>query len=318
MSILPEGVEFENSIAVQPGSEEAYGWLSYDHRRAVSVSISRLGQPVPVKIPVEDVYKAFSRAIPRLNVVLISRRKGDRQELILQDDSSESSAAPSSVARTTSGTVLSTSQGMRITAELRLSRVGLSLIQVTPIPRELIYCQVELVRVQLAKDEFGGQQLNLLVSEMQVDCQLPGRADGSHTAKNSGRRNAEENDGLGGLWRTAKPAVLLRNCADGDRSFLALSMKLGASSNDFVVNKAELALDSLDISVDDEVLNGLQTFFAAAVDDENNSSGVTLQHIRRTAGKAILTDYVLPPVPMVVQVDSLLLSEVELRLWCLL
>ena len=60
---------------------------------------------------------------------------------------------------------------------MKISRVGFSLIQGEPKPVELLYLELDLIRVDQQRRATGLMQLQLAVSEIQVDCQLPDRVD---------------------------------------------------------------------------------------------------------------------------------------------
>ena len=75
-----------------------------------------------------------------------------------------------------SGPAAATSSGSTFQVDVRVSRLGISLVEEFPKPRELLYAQMELIRLEFKKDG-DAQSLKLAASEAQVECQLPDRAD---------------------------------------------------------------------------------------------------------------------------------------------
>ena len=61
--------------------------------------------------------------------------------------------------------------------EVKISRVGVSLVHEEPKPVELHNLAMELIRVDLKRRATGLMQLQLAVSEIQGDGQLPGCVD---------------------------------------------------------------------------------------------------------------------------------------------
>eukprot|EP00811_Abedinium_folium_P002170 NODE_1198_length_2565_cov_3.534865.p1 GENE.NODE_1198_length_2565_cov_3.534865~~NODE_1198_length_2565_cov_3.534865.p1 ORF type:complete len:829 (+),score=199.93 NODE_1198_length_2565_cov_3.534865:55-2487(+) len=199
--------------------------------------------------------------------------------------------------------------GMRMNFELRLTSLGLSVVEDHPMPRELLFVLVDLVRFRFEQCKNDIQQIKVVLSEIQVDCQLPGRIDGSAPGEASQTM---------GTHLKERQGVILANVADGDRPCLTFKMMRGdTSSQDFILPYLEVNLDMLDVTLDDELLNHVMDFVkraSGAMDD--STRGVKLAHVRETAGVPIIANFVMPPLPAVMQVDTFKLSRVELSVWC--
>eukprot|EP00928_Gymnodinium_smaydae_P072462 TRINITY_DN5580_c0_g3_i1.p1 TRINITY_DN5580_c0_g3~~TRINITY_DN5580_c0_g3_i1.p1 ORF type:complete len:2456 (+),score=530.05 TRINITY_DN5580_c0_g3_i1:91-7458(+) len=286
------------SFSVSRSDEVALGWPQAGRARAVSLTVSgkdKSGVQKSVKLQLNEIRQLKRTPVPELGVVVKTYTNGS---IAVKDGDEHSADITASLT----------------TVEVKLARVGVSLIQDNPVPREFLYLQLELLRLNWQADG-AVQDLRLLVSEGQVDCQLAGRADASGGSGNAEARKARENDALGLLTRE-KRAVLVANCADGDNPLLNLALQLGASSGpDILLNRADVSLDSIDLIVDDEWLNRVGQFAKECTDVAGGRNGQQLESLRASASKSILFEYVPPQLPKVLQVDSLDLSTVDLTLW---
>ncbi|CAL1167287.1 unnamed protein product [Cladocopium goreaui] len=214
--------------------------------------------------------------------------------------------------------------------QVKISKAGISIIEELPPPgerrpRELLFCNLELVRLDWKKDyqaaccpalpvtvDVMDQQLKLAISGAQVDCQLPGRSDA--------RSDRKSDHTLGGVTGQELPAVILANRGQGDRAFLSLQIKRCVStSGDYLLPFVNMAMDSVDLTLDDGWLDPLQVW--AAQLSTGASAGRSMQRFQclaETAGKPVLEGYTPPPLPAVIQVDNFFISKVELTVWCAL
>lgn len=197
-----------------------------------------------------------------------------------------------------------------MTVELKLGHLGISLVEERPQPQELLYMQFELLRMEWSRDSKGMQQVGLAISEAQVNCQGDGRVD----ARTCDSRRQEAL----AIFKQERPAVIATNTAEGDRAFFRMALKRGAtSSRDIWLPHAEVAMDAVDITIDDGWLDPLVEFLKQASIIKRDT-GVLFSHIAKTAGKPIVTDYSPPLMPTILQVDSLKISQVCLTIWCVL
>ncbi|OLQ14244.1 putative vacuolar protein sorting-associated protein 13A [Symbiodinium microadriaticum] len=88
--------------------------------------------------------------------------------------------------------------------------------------------------------------------------------------------------------------------------------------------EAKVAMDSIDLTIDDAWLDPLQagcsnkqsdseTLLAVACD-----AGFRFADISSVAGQSVLEGYEPPPLPAVIQVDNFFISKVDLTVWCAL
>jgi hypothetical protein len=303
IAIRPRGSDSDASpkMPLLPGNELPYGWTKPFHGNQVrSIDILIEGKAYRIS----DVRRTIRRVLPQLGLVVAITRSGTQTLLVVEDrvtlDLGGEALSPSS------------SQGTCLTRiEVKISSVGISLIEEVPQPRELMYCHFELVRLEWRQNDDDVEELALSISEMQMDCQLPGRID----ARSADLRRKESL----GLLQRERPAVVFANCANGDRAFLVLFLQRSAtSSRDFVIPCAEITLDSLDLTIDEWWLDPLVNFLSQLSVSDTKGYGVPFDHIVQTAGRPIVDGYAVPPLPPVVQVDSLQLSEVNLTVWCAL
>jgi len=303
-----EGVAaFEVEIPL--GEEVPYGWAQPflgAQSRAVDLIVSGL------RCHVRDVRQTRRRVIAPLGVVIVVACRGTQTLLTLEDHVPLAAACRGADATRDSPMAASLSGASWLQrVEVKLSHLGVSIVEELPQPRELLYLHLELVRLEWRQIDNDLQQLKLAISEVQVDCQLPGRVD-AHTA------DQRRDDSLGLLERE-RPAVILANRGDGDRAFLSLFVqRCATSSRDIVLPFTELAMDAMDITVDDGWLQPLTDFLAASAQENVHCCEVRLDYVMSMAGLPIADGYVPPPLPPVVQVDELRISAVQLTAWCAL
>jgi hypothetical protein len=274
-----------------------YGWPEpFDSSAGYGVNVLVSFKEYPIK----DVRNTAIIPCGDLNMVIKVERAGDTSIISLEDGDS-SPHRP-----TTKAPGTSQSAGVPLQIECKLSQLGISLVGELPVPQELLYIHLDLVRFEMQSQADGVQQFSLAVSDAQVNCQIPGRVDAK-------TRDERKKDAL--LFKDAQsPAVIVSNNADSERAFLHLVLQRGAtSSRDLCVPKAEIALDGLHVDVDTEFLDAFVAFMQQSV--STNEFGVPLHYISQSAGKPITLDFSPPPLPWVLEVTSLKISELSLQLW---
>jgi len=327
MSVRPHGFE-ENvaSMVVPLGKEVEYGFtrpFSRSQRRSIELHINQH------RIQIDDVRRTMRRISRSLQLLVsVSRDTRGKTVLTVQDVDIASleaqrqrgvaqprasiSAEPtgSASASGTPATGTPASSPILLQFDIRVSKIGISLVEET-IPRELLFLQLELIRFTFQRQENDIRSFRLIVSEAQVDCQLPGRVD---------RRTCDRrrNESLA-LLNRERPAVILANCAYGDRAFLTFFLQRGAtSSRDILLPKVDIDLDALDITIDDMWLDPLVQWLEQTRPERGAERGTPFREILETAGRSSLEGYVAPELPFVVQVDHMSIGSVNLTVWALL
>eukprot|EP00927_Polykrikos_kofoidii_P012211 TRINITY_DN1524_c1_g2_i1.p1 TRINITY_DN1524_c1_g2~~TRINITY_DN1524_c1_g2_i1.p1 ORF type:complete len:2559 (+),score=521.14 TRINITY_DN1524_c1_g2_i1:670-7677(+) len=306
MAIRPSGCDDSvASVVVPRGMEVPYGWMRPFHhhqRRGVEVVINH------TRIPIEDVRRTMRRVVRSPRVVVVVNRLGTQTLLVVQDVDAASEGGSDAFGE--GGTDVSSDGAALVQLDVKVSRIGISLVEEVPTPRELLHVHFELLRFQWAKKNSDVVQMQLAISEAQVDCQLPDRVDATTVD-----RRRESSIGLS--LRQERPAVILANCGDGDRSFLHFIIKQGAtSSRDTLVHRADLVLDMVDITIDDGWLDPLvQWLKQTRQQDSLANRGLRYQEIIETAGHSILEGYTAPQLPSIVQVDMLHIGDVNITVW---
>ncbi|CAK0896553.1 unnamed protein product, partial [Prorocentrum cordatum] len=217
--------------------------------------------------------------------VLTVSRMGSQTLLTLEDHESAHAGRPNKSAST-------------MQVEIKLARLGVSLIEEAPQPRELFFIHLDLLRLQWENTyDRDLQQLKLLISDMQVDCQLDSRT-GAAAA-------ADDGDGdHGEMPPDGPPAVIMVNRGAGEGMFLRLLIERNAtSSRDLCLPRAEVAFDSLDITVDDGWLEPLVQWVTQC-QSGGTGPAVPYQVIQETAGVAMTKNFAPPELPSVVNVEA--------------
>lgn len=331
MAIRPAGASAD--MPVLAGQEVPYGWpqpfdTALSEPRAVEVVVqcsAASGRPEPVVYRVPDTRQSSRGVVLKLRdqILSVTVTRVGNQTILSLDASKERPAqakagSPTNRGRSGSGLSLAASgrgesggspvSSMQV--EIKFSRLGISIIEEVPRPRELLFLHLELIRMEWQRDG-DTRQLSLAISEAQVDCQLPGRVD----ALTVDRRR---DDALG-LLKEERPAVILANCADGDRAFLTVFLQRGAtSSRDLYIPYVDVAFDTLDVTVDDEWLEPVVQWYGQLWGQGGSSRGVPFEALERCAGRPVTEEYVPPELPHVVQVDHFGISTLSLTMWCAL
>lgn len=302
MYIKPHGGDHTiGQFIVPQGASVPYGWMRpfrADRKRSVDLFIGR------ALYTIDDVRRTQRKPINQHNVVLVVSRMGTQTLLTLQDYDH-----PVGGGRSSHSTLEQNKAGRSsLQVEVKLGRLGISIIEEIPKPRELLYAQLDLIRVQWEKTDMDMQSLRLAISEAQVDCSLPGRMDAS-TAEHQ----------RAGLLNQERLAVIMANCADGDRSFLDIVMRRGAtSSRDFVLPFVEIACDAFDMTIDDGWLEPLVAWIGQCRSSDASTRGLAYAKLVRMAGKSVLDQYEVPDLPSVVQIDAMHIMPLNVTMWCLL
>eukprot|EP00929_Paragymnodinium_shiwhaense_P000204 TRINITY_DN10044_c0_g1_i2.p1 TRINITY_DN10044_c0_g1~~TRINITY_DN10044_c0_g1_i2.p1 ORF type:complete len:2722 (-),score=650.48 TRINITY_DN10044_c0_g1_i2:259-8424(-) len=308
-------------IRVMPGDPEApYGWpeLCYGERdRTVEVFVGGSWHRI------DDVRQSMRRVLNMFKVALVVARVGSKTILSLEDvdpklgegsalerPQAEEAEKPNSSAWTT-------------TVEVKLPQIGISLIGGPPQPAELLFLRVDLVRIDWRHNDADTQEIRFAASEFQVDCQLPGRVDARSREPQPHRHGRPE---VMMHAHKERPAVILANCGRGDRAFLNLFIRRGATSSpDLLLQHLDFSMDALDVTIDDGWIEPTARFLAAATRTKEGTAAengkseagcVSLRSVLAFAGRPIAEGYRSPPLPALVQVDSMRVSAVHLTLWC--
>eukprot|EP00930_Biecheleria_cincta_P034350 TRINITY_DN23752_c0_g1_i1.p1 TRINITY_DN23752_c0_g1~~TRINITY_DN23752_c0_g1_i1.p1 ORF type:complete len:2456 (+),score=487.41 TRINITY_DN23752_c0_g1_i1:313-7368(+) len=303
MEVRPVGLD--ESIAshlVAAGEEKVFGWSqphagTGGHSLEVTLRVASTDQRIAFKV--QDVRKTSSQDIPKLNLRLSSGRTAAGTLLSLEDMNGAHSTGPRP-------------QGVnsKMHVEVKFGRVGVSVVEEFPRTRELLFWKLDLLRLDYKKDS-KESTLNLAISDSQVDCQLPDRCE----TEASLRRSDETVGGRG----HERPAVILANCADGGRAFLTVLITRGVtSSSDIVLPFCQIALDTLDLTIDDGWLDPFLSWLAQLREAWTGRNGIRYAAIAESAGRSILQGYDPPNLPAVIQVDCFKISEVNLTAWCAL
>eukprot|EP00929_Paragymnodinium_shiwhaense_P059603 TRINITY_DN29848_c0_g1_i1.p1 TRINITY_DN29848_c0_g1~~TRINITY_DN29848_c0_g1_i1.p1 ORF type:complete len:2398 (+),score=562.80 TRINITY_DN29848_c0_g1_i1:189-7382(+) len=303
MTVQPEGTD---AIEIPAGKEVPIGWARpMESSRGRTIDIAVNGRRCVVG---HDVRRSMRHVIkPKSSqekeLVLLITRVGDQTRLSLEE--SQYYLKWDSTGKAC------------VQCEVELPSLGISLVQEDPTPRELLFLHLDDLHLDYRSDDADTEKIQFLVSEAQVACQLPGRMESKAGAKRSNVTN---------LLAMERPAVVLANAGSRshtgngshkheDNPFLLIDMRREAtSSRDLLIKLANVSLDAIDISVDDEWLTPLQGWLAQALPDDA-AGGVNVRQTLETAGKPIIKDYSPPPVTAIVQVDGLHISKVMLTLW---
>jgi len=288
MSIHPVGDSESSRLHVPLGQEVPYGWTDPFSNAQRGLEVIIRGN----RYPVGDVRRTQRKVFRDQKVALVVAQVGSRALLSLEDYDGSSSTQVSR-------------QGSWLQLSVKISCVGISLVEESPDPRELLFLNLQLIRLVWQRNSSEVQLLKLAVSEAQIDCQLPGRIDANNRQK-----------GNVVLLQHERPAAIFANWADGDRAFLEITLQRAAtSSKDILIPSAEIALDMIDLSLDDDWLDPLVMWLRKARSTDG-TAGLLCDKVFKTAGRSILDGYVLPPVPSVVQVDSTKISALNCTVWC--
>ncbi|CAE7330483.1 Vps13 [Symbiodinium natans] len=301
-TLLVQPAGCKHSIVVPPGHAAEYGWrepmpLEFAGREkasplAVDVVVNGLRHRI------DDVRRTLHQPLPGADGLAVCIvRSHAKTVLTLLDGEGSSDMAASSVA---------TAPWCQH-VEVKLSRIGLSFIEGGIDPEELLYLQLDLIRIDLRQGSREPRQLRLSIASAQVDCQLPGRIDGG--------RDVRRDSSLGVL-RSSPPAVIFAGRSNEGRALLSLCVQQDTTSTkDLVIPYAEIALDATDLTVDDQWLDRLARMASQArIPSQREKS--TFRDMLGLAGKPIVEGYVSPTCPRVVQIDALHISSISVTVWC--
>jgi hypothetical protein len=206
-----------------------------------------------------------------------------------------------------------------LSVELKLAQLGISLVQQkveqraedTIMPSDLLYIHFDLIRVDLKQHANGVQAIALTIFEASINCQLDDRVDASS-------RDQRHKEALGmELLQKEKQAVIVTNLAESDSQFLTLVLERAPSaSGDLVLPRVDISVDSLEFTVDAGWLDPLTFFLAQSFPEVDG--GTPYAQVDASAYRAITDGFEVPPLPTVLQVDKLTLSQISILAWCTL
>eukprot|EP00439_Symbiodinium_sp_Y106_P013303 s6664_g1.t3 len=128
-----------------------------------------------------------------------------------------------------------------------------------------------------------------------------------------------DENGLIVYLRKECPAVVVANRGEGDKAFLVLELKRSnSSSGDYLLPFVKVAMDSIDLTIDDAWLDPLQSWADQLRSGASLRRGFRFADISSIAGQSVLEGYEPPPLPAVIQVDNFFISKVDLTVWCAL
>jgi len=292
VEILPHGSEQGiANIPVELGSEVPFGWSDpfgrNSRKRAVEVYVNG------TRYTIDDVRCRGQKTCKKPECVIDVHRAGHKTFISVEDVDLPQGFG----GRGQHG-------GSQLELKIKLDRLGLSMISEIPKPTEIMYLNLDLLCLEWVKSPGDIQEIKMVISDAQIDCQLSGRVDAQSAEPAKDR---------------SLPAVILANrAASGSKHFLDLTLQRGAtSSSDLIFPMVQIEMDSLDVSIDEGWIDPLRSFFRE-LSGADTRGGLPYSQIRRMAGKSILFEYSAPPLPSIVQVDSLKIAEVVLTVWCAL
>ncbi|PFH31994.1 hypothetical protein BESB_019350 [Besnoitia besnoiti] len=256
------------------------------------------------------------RNMPR--IIVRTEKRGDC--VVIEVRSKPGTGDPSSAdSATHSGVEDLTSVHLAV----NMAELGISLISES-LRQEL--CFAELSQVALGFQQKGERQKLLIrLADIQIDNQLA-NAQKPVLLANRGGAGSSQDD----AWGTDRYA---------SKSFLTLFVvRHHALSRDLALRRVHVELDTLEVEIDADMLNGLNDFFHACLDSlglgakkgrgGGASQGPDAQHTRRkragVTGKELqawvshpLQDgYVPPPLPTVLSLESLVIEKFDIFCWC--
>jgi len=272
---------------VQPGYEMDYGWAQPSHdgtkERSVYVVVALNGEKTCRElVDISDVRKTQTRQITvhSAGFVLETTRQFERSVIVLLDEGCRQAL------------------GSSFQVEVKLRQLGVSLVQEMPEPYELLFVHLADSYFSYKNSDADTEDWALEVQRAQVDCQKAGRLEGETKLQK------------------AYPAVILANHGNEDNKFLSVKLNRHAtSSRDLVLPKASIGIDWLDVVIDDDWLDPLLTWIEQC-NEEADGTGVHLDDVLTNAGIPAQEDYQSPLLPSLVQCEQLLVSRVDITLWC--
>eukprot|EP00928_Gymnodinium_smaydae_P019148 TRINITY_DN17317_c0_g4_i2.p1 TRINITY_DN17317_c0_g4~~TRINITY_DN17317_c0_g4_i2.p1 ORF type:complete len:822 (+),score=158.27 TRINITY_DN17317_c0_g4_i2:369-2468(+) len=289
MTVQPYDESGSTDVEVKPGERQPLGWCNpfqSNGSRMVRVVIQGKAHTIG------DMRRRHQVSIPDSNLIVVVTRVGDTTALTLKDTSEITDVA---------GTM---------SLDISLPEIGISLVEETPKPRELLFLHLgDIGFTYSACTDDDTEQLSLKVADVQGCCQLLGRKDGYSVASNQRGVQSAAN-----MWQKERPAVIL---AQHGADFLSVAVQReGTSSGDLIVPLVDVSLGKLDITVDDEWLNPLLAWLDSAVPAEGLLGGIPFPEVQATAGKPVTVNYVIPPLPFVLCAESVKTSKLEITIWC--
>ncbi|CAE7941477.1 agaA [Symbiodinium necroappetens] len=283
--------------------EVAIGWVNPFANEKAALRISVDGEEIVIK----DVGRKAEIPLKAKKLKLSVSRVGENTVVALDDISSGLGV----LERATSEQSVGSNEESVVEVDLRLGQIGVSLVDDMPTAHELLFLHIGDIHVNYVQNaDADSEQLRFLVGEVQGICQLPDRTDGSMLSKKHQHK--------AGVLRQEQPAVILANHGEKGAHFLDIQITREAtSSQDLVLPKAEVLMDKLDVTVDNDWLAPLLSWLQRAIPQEAIDVGLQWDEVKDRAGRAIVAEgYTPPAVPAIVSVEKLKLSEINLTVWC--
>eukprot|EP00439_Symbiodinium_sp_Y106_P042880 s2390_g5.t1 len=283
--------------------EVPIGWVNPFANEKAALRVSVDGEEIVIK----DVGRKAEIPLKAKKLKLSVSRVGENTVVALDDLSSGLGV----LERVTSEQSVGSNEESVVEVDLRLGQIGVSLVDDVPTAHELIFLHIGDIHVNYVQNaDADSEQLRFLVGEIQGICQLPDRTDGSMLSKKHQHK--------AGVLRQDQPAVILANHGEKGAHFLDIQITREAtSSQDLVLPKAEVLMDKLDVTVDNDWLAPLLSWLQRAIPQEAIDVGLQWDEVKQRAGRAIVAEgYTPPAVPAIVSVEKLKLSEINLTVWC--
>lgn len=283
--------------------EVAIGWVNPFANEKAALRVSVDGEEIVIK----DVGRKAEIPLKAKKLKLSVSRVGENTVVALDDISSGLGV----IERATSEQSVGSNEESVVEVDLRLGQIGVSLVDDMPTAHELLFLHIGDIHVNYVQNaDADSEQLRFLVGEIQGICQLPDRTDGSMLSKKHQHK--------AGVLRQEQPAVILANHGEKGAHFLDIQITREAtSSQDLVLPKAEVLMDKLDVTVDNDWLAPLLSWLQRAIPQEAIDVGLQWDEVKDRAGRAIVAEgYTPPAVPAIVSVEKLKLSEINLTVWC--
>ncbi|KEP60384.1 UNVERIFIED_CONTAM: hypothetical protein HHA_291180 [Hammondia hammondi] len=211
---------------------------------------------------------------------------------------------------------------------INMAELGISLISES-LRQEL--CFAELSQVALGFQQKGERQKLLIrLADIQIDNQLANAQKPVLLANRGGAGNSQED-----VWGADRYA---------SKSFLTIFVvRHHALSRDLALRRVHIEIDTLEVEIDADMLNGLNDFFHACLDSLGlrgkrgirgvaakgagqgadsaeggrlTRAGVTGRELQFWVEHPLQDGYVPPPLPTVLSLESLVIERFDIFCWC--
>eukprot|EP00921_Rhytidocystis_pertsovi_P013991 GHVQ01022793.1.p1 GENE.GHVQ01022793.1~~GHVQ01022793.1.p1 ORF type:complete len:974 (+),score=57.45 GHVQ01022793.1:182-3103(+) len=184
---------------------------------------------------------------------------------------------------------------------IKLSQVGVSFVS-DNMKEELLFAELSQLLVVFVQ-KGSSQRFEVSLMDIQMDTQLESAEKPVLLANRGGAVDPNE-DG---------------NDSGGQKQFLHVYVERPhAQSKDWIFRRVCIAVDDLEIEIDANMLNGLNSFFDECSESFGiaNSSGVTLMDVGNWVGTPFHENYTPPPVPKLITLECLTIEKFTLVVWC--